>query len=147
MGSIGVVGGHSWGMGEDTMFSCEIGDIEDEDDYMDFRYDCALVVYVADYGSEPIDDFAQQFDILGIDLEEITTLGLDTFTRGSGYYIINYWVEVPLGWGAGAAQVYDYADDIVEAVSNLNGIASLIFYPVLLAIPVANILFLRKRGK
>jgi hypothetical protein len=147
MGSFAVMGGHSWGWGEETMFSCEIGDIEDDDDYIDFRYTCGLFVYVEEYVPEPMYDFLKDFEALGLILEEVTTLGLDKFDRGEGYYVLNYWVEVPLGWGKGAAEVQEYADDLVEVLSNLNAIAPFVFYPVLVAIPIANLLYLWKRRR
>ena len=72
---------------------------------------------------------------------------MDKFDRGEGYYVLNYWVEVPLGWGKGAAEVQEYADDLVEVLSNLNAIAPFVFYPVLVAIPIANLLYLWKRRR
>jgi len=147
MGSFGIMGGHSWGWGDATMFSCEIGDIQDDEDYIDFRYSCGLFIYVKEYVPIPMHDFLKDFEIAGISLDDVTTLGLDIFERGEGYYVLNYWVEVPLGWGEGAAEVNDYANDIIELLSNLSTLAPLVFYPVLATIPVVNLLYLWKKRR
>jgi hypothetical protein len=44
-GSIGYHGGYSHGWGRDTMFSGTVGDIEDDNDYANFRYKFSLSVY------------------------------------------------------------------------------------------------------
>jgi hypothetical protein len=154
MGSIGALGGHTWGWGEETMFSCELGDIEDDDDFANFRYTCGLFVYVKEYRPKATEDWLSSLGTLGgmasDFLKDVSTLGLDSFTRGEGYYVLNYWVDVPLGWGDGAAEAHDYAedvDDVIEEYIAKGGLSSIIFYPAILALPVANLLFRRRGGK
>jgi hypothetical protein len=150
MGSIGALGGHTWGWGEETMFSCEIGDIEEDDDFANFRYTCGLFVYIKEYRPKATEDWLSSLGTLGgmasDFLKDVSTLGLDSFSRGEGYYVLNYWVDVPLGWGQGAIDAREYADDVVEVLTKFDIPSAIIFYPIVLTIPSVNIWYLRRKG-
>jgi hypothetical protein len=147
MGSVGVLGGHHWGWGEETMFSAEIGDIETDGDYERFRYSCGLFIHVVEFVPVRLIEFLSHWDDVGIPIETVTTLGLDRFSRGEGYYVLNYWVETPAGWAEGAADTFNYGSNLAELLSNLSALAPFVFYPALVAIPIANLLYLwRRRG-
>ncbi len=64
--------------------------------------------------------------------------GTDTLYRGEGYYVLNYYVELPPYWGEDAQQVAEYASDIDNVMSNLDVSGFSFFTLLVIVIPLVS---------
>lgn len=112
MFSVGGKYGTTSAIGKSTEFGSEIGDIKDYDDYDNFRYSTGLVVYRHHYLSYREMEYIA---VLPDYTSDLSTIRTDEIGGGSSYYVINYWVDLPITWGVnGEIDVQENANDMEE---------------------------------
>jgi hypothetical protein len=154
MWSLGAQAAYSVALGKETMFIGTVGHIQDSDDYANFHYEWGLFIYVKERKPWAFSGLGEALTdplivpVVNALSEFISRIGaaatnaiLSTDTKilpsGNGYYVLNYWVDIPVYWGEDAQQVMDYASDIDQVISNfetsgLTFLSLIIFLPLII---------------